>query len=55
MKTTINITKGIQIMIITTLLISSVAVTRAIIKNVKHQYSMLPAGSGKTCFYDMIQ
>jgi hypothetical protein len=55
MKTTINFRKTAQVLIATAILFSTVHVTRTIIKNVKHQYSMLPAGSGRACFYDIIE
>lgn len=55
MKTTIQIKKTVQIIIVTAVIISSVLIAKNIMKNVKHEYSMLPAGSGKACFYDLIQ
>lgn len=55
MKTTINIKKAFQLIIVATLIVSSVIITRNMIRNVKQQYSMLPAGSGKAFFYGIIQ
>lgn len=55
MKTTISLKKAMQIIIVAAIIVSSVIIAKNIVKDVKHEYSMLPAGSGKACFYDMIQ
>lgn len=55
MKTTISLKKTIQTIIVIALIISSVLLAKNIVKNIKHEYSMLPAGSGKACFYDLMQ
>lgn len=55
MKTTISFKKTVQTIIVISVIISSVLIAKNIVKNVKHEYSMLPAGSGKACFYDLMQ
>lgn len=55
MKSTISLKKTVQIILVTAIILSSVIIAKNIVKNVKHEYSMLPAGSGKACFYDMIK
>lgn len=55
MKTTISLKKTIQVILVMTIMISSVIITKRIISNIKHEYSMLPAGSGKACFYEMMR
>ncbi len=54
-KTAISLKKTVQIILVIAVIISSALVAKNIVKNVKHEYSMLPAGSGKACFYDMMQ
>lgn len=55
MKTTIQIKKTAQLILVAAIIISSVVIAKNMVKNVKHEYTMLPAGSGKACFYDMVQ
>ncbi len=55
MKTTIQIKKTGQAILVIAVIISSVLVAKNIAKHVKHEYTMLPAGSGKACFYDMMR
>lgn len=55
MKTTISLKKTTQIIIVAAIIVSSVIIARNMVKDVKYEYSMLPAGSGKACFYDMMQ
>lgn len=55
MKTSTQLKKTIQAILVIAVISSSVLVAKSIVKNVKHEYSMLPAGSGKACFYDMMQ
>ncbi len=55
MKTTISLKKTVQIILVIAIILSSVVIAGNIVKDVKHEYSMLPAGSGKACFYDMMQ
>ena len=55
MKPIISFKKTAQIIVITTIIVSSALIAKQMIKDVKHEYSMLPAGSGKACFYDLMQ
>lgn len=55
MKSKISLKKTVQIILVTAIILSSVIIARNMVKNVKHEYSVLPAGSGKACFYDMMQ
>lgn len=55
MKTTISLKKTVQVILVTAIIISSILIAKTIVRDVKHEYSMLPAGSGKACFYDMMQ
>lgn len=55
MKTTISLKKTVQVIVITAIIVSSALIAKQMIKDVKHEYSMLPAGSGKACFYDLMQ
>lgn len=55
MKTNTSLKKVAQFIVVSAVVIASVVIAKQMIKNVKHEYSMLPAGSGKACFYDMIQ
>ena len=55
MKTTINLKRVAHAIIVVTLIISSVVITKTIVKNIKHLYGLEAAGNGMTCFFDMIQ
>lgn len=55
MKSMISLKKTVQIILVSAIILSSVVIARNIVKHVKHEYSMLPAGSGKACFYEMMQ
>lgn len=55
MKSTISLKKAVQIILVIAVIVSSVIIAKTIIKNVTHEYSMLPAGSGKACLYDLMQ
>ena len=54
MKTTILI-QSIQITVTCTMMVTVFLFTRIIVNNVKTMYSLQPAGSGMTAFFDMIQ
>ncbi len=54
MKTS-TLKTAIQITAICVLTLTVFLYTKAIVSNVKTLYSLQPAGSGVTCFFDMIQ
>lgn len=55
MKSMISLKKTVQIILVSAIILSSAVIARNMVKHVKHKYSMLPAGSGKACFYEMMQ
>lgn len=55
MKPIISFKKTAQIIVITTIIVSSALIAKQMIKDVKHEYSMLPAGSGKACLFEIIR
>jgi hypothetical protein len=55
MKTTIRIKKALQLIMVGTIIIASVVTTKNIVKNIKYLYGLEAAGSGTTCFFDLIQ
>lgn len=55
MKATIHIKKTVQVLIATAIILMAVISIKRIASTVKHHYAMQPAGSGMTCFYDVIQ
>lgn len=55
MKTIIHFKKALQVIMVCTTIVASVIITRNIVKNIKYLYGMEAAGSGTTCFFDMIQ
>lgn len=55
MKSIISLRKTVQLLIVAVIIISSAVIAKTVVKNVKHEYSMLPAGSGKACFYEIFQ
>lgn len=52
---TINLKRIAHAIIVVTLIVASVAITRNIVRNIKHLYGLEAAGNGMTCFFDMIQ
>jgi len=52
---TIHFKNALQIIMITALIVTTVIITKNIIHNVKYLYGLESAGSGMTCFFDMIQ
>jgi hypothetical protein len=55
MKTSINLKRVLHAIIVVTVIISSVVITKNIVRNIKHLYGLEAAGKGVTCFFDMIQ
>lgn len=55
MKPIISFKKTAQVIVITAIMISSVLIAKQMIKDVKHEYSMLPAGSGKACLFEIMR
>lgn len=55
MKTKSSFNIFCQWIVIVAIIVSSMVVTRKIISGVKHEYSLLPAGSGKACLYDIMR
>jgi hypothetical protein len=54
MKTS-TLKNAVQVLMVSALIITSTLITKNIIKNIKHLYGIESAGSGMTCFFDMIQ
>jgi len=54
MKTT-SLKTIFHIIMVCALIVTTVVITKNIIYNVKYLYGLEPAGSGMTCFFDIIQ
>lgn len=55
MKTSINLKRIAHAIIVVTVIVSSVVITKNIVRNIKHLYGLEAAGNGVACFFDMIQ
>lgn len=55
MKVSIHIKKTVQVLIVIAIVLMAGISVKRIATTVKHHYAMQPAGSGMTCFYDIIQ
>ncbi len=55
MKTSTKIKRAMHVLLVSTLIITSVIMTRNTVRNIKYMYGQEPGGKGFTCFFDMIQ
>lgn len=52
---TIQLKKAMYALIVTTLIVATVVITKNIIHNIKYLYGLESSGSGTAFFFDMIQ